>query len=133
MAYRDFLDHAGVTWKVWDTYPHSASNVRQSYARGWLSFQSEDERRRLQPVPEGWEGATDDEMQEWLEASQAIRPQDPLPPRPERAPAGGEPAPADDSWHRTRAVVQSARRVIHLVDDAVRSRFRSGDDGSGKE
>jgi len=73
MAYRDFADSAGVQWKVWDTYPHSAANVRPAYSAGWLSFESDVERRRLQPVPPGWAEATDDELWEWLARATVVR------------------------------------------------------------
>lgn len=73
MAYRDFTDNSGVEWKVWDTYPHSAANVRAGYAGGWLSFESSAERRRLQPVPAGWAQATEDELWEWLGRASVVR------------------------------------------------------------
>jgi hypothetical protein len=82
MAHREFTDSRHVTWDVWDVYPAlgdrrgsladrrrfmretverrtmlGAAGLRVSpeYMRGWLAFQSEHDRRRLAPVPEGWE------------------------------------------------------------------------------
>jgi hypothetical protein len=33
---------------------------------GWLAFESREEKRRLAPVPAGWETASDDELREFL-------------------------------------------------------------------
>jgi hypothetical protein len=64
---RGFTDSTGVEWRVWEVIPSRAamgtSTVTQSrtsldatpYANGWLCFESEDEKRRLAPIPPGWE------------------------------------------------------------------------------
>lgn len=68
MAYREFVDDAGALWRVWDTHPVAASTLRTvspSYAGGWLTFESETERRRLAPIPAGWELATRELMVHW--------------------------------------------------------------------
>jgi len=37
--------------------------------RGWLTFESPDEKRRLAPIPSGWESLSDDELYAlWLAA-----------------------------------------------------------------
>jgi hypothetical protein len=38
--------------------------------RGWLAFESETERRRLSPIPAGWETAPHDQLTVWLAAAQ---------------------------------------------------------------
>jgi hypothetical protein len=68
VAYREFVDDAGVFWRVWDTYPIAATtlrNVSPVYANGWLTFESETERRRLAPIPEHWEMASRDAIGDW--------------------------------------------------------------------
>lgn len=80
MAHREFTDSTRVTWDVWDVYPtlgdrrvptgdrrrfmretvdrrtaFNAARVSPEYVHGWLAFQSGAERRRLAPVPHGWE------------------------------------------------------------------------------
>jgi hypothetical protein len=78
MAYREFVDEHGVAWEAWDVYPMQAerrnrnsawraqeerrrrdggprAQVREEYAQGWLAFQCRGERRRLTPIPEGWD------------------------------------------------------------------------------
>lgn len=80
MAHREFTDSTQVTWYVWDVYPtlgdrraptgdrrrfmreaverrtaFNPARVSPEYVHGWLAFQSGTERRRLAPVPQGWE------------------------------------------------------------------------------
>lgn len=44
-------------------------------ARGWIAFECGDERRRVAPIPDGWEQLSDDALRElWRDAEQ-------LPPR----------------------------------------------------
>jgi hypothetical protein len=57
MAYREFSDAEGREWRVWDTYPEKPQLVRPLYERGWLSFEGDGEKRRLAPIPAGWEAA----------------------------------------------------------------------------
>lgn len=51
-------------WLAWSTFPGSGANVRAVYADGWLSFQvgGGEERRRLFPVSQGWDAASEDEL-----------------------------------------------------------------------
>lgn len=55
MAYREFTDRQGRTWRAWDTYPHNRSVVSGPYAEGWVCFESQAGKRRLSPVPERWD------------------------------------------------------------------------------
>jgi hypothetical protein len=72
MAVRSVLDAAGVAWQVWEVRPSwagrttpakgvpSVGATRPSLAPhlegGWLAFQSaRGERRRIVPIPAGWE------------------------------------------------------------------------------
>ena len=68
MPLREFLDESGTTWLAWSTVPRSGANVRAAYADGWLSFQvgGGQDRRRLAPVPHGWEAASEDELRAYL-------------------------------------------------------------------
>lgn len=63
---RGFTDSAGVEWQVWEVFPteggaSSADAMTRSrlketpYANGWLCFECPDEKRRLAPIPHGWE------------------------------------------------------------------------------
>jgi hypothetical protein len=80
LGHRTFTDSKRVAWEVWEVIPTSRerrlgaddrrprgtpdrrhtvdfSRVRVSgaYADGWLAFESRHDKRRLTPVPEGWE------------------------------------------------------------------------------
>ncbi|HJR65206.1 MAG TPA: hypothetical protein VJ802_02170 [Gemmatimonadaceae bacterium] len=79
MAYREFVDNAGTMWRVWDTYPVAANTLRTvspSFAGGWLTFESDTERRRLAPIPAGWEIATRQLMIHWCARAFQARPPD---------------------------------------------------------
>ena len=66
---RGFTDAGGTEWRVWEVLPHvlngqpdaSDTLTRMSlngtpFANGWLCFESPSEKRRLAPIPTGWEG-----------------------------------------------------------------------------
>jgi hypothetical protein len=79
MAHREFTDEHGVRWEVWDVRPTHVERrrqqlasplargerrraeagprmkVRDEFVQGWLAFQCRASRRRLAPVPPGWE------------------------------------------------------------------------------
>lgn len=41
--------------------------------RGWLTFECEDDRRRLSPIPDGWATATEAELERYREAAREVR------------------------------------------------------------
>lgn len=82
---RELWDGHGVYWTVWEVVPESSERRRHAgtapgglerrrfnlgpraqvspeFAEGWLAFQSHAERRRLVPVPAGWEEMSDAEL-----------------------------------------------------------------------
>ena len=53
-----FTDSTGTEWDVFEVHPsqgRTVSRVPEAFREGWLCFQSADERRRLAPIPVGWE------------------------------------------------------------------------------
>ena len=62
---RGFTDSTGVEWRVWEVFPTTggpfsveafgASLTETPFANGWLCFESTGEKRRLAPIPSGWE------------------------------------------------------------------------------
>ena len=99
MAYREFVDDAGALWRVWDTHPVAASTLRTvspSYAGGWLTFESESERRRLAPIPPEWEIASRDLMIHWCARALQARASDPGPRSREGPRRQGDLGPAPD-------------------------------------
>jgi hypothetical protein len=88
VSHRTFIDRNGTSWEVWDVIPgwanrrarydrRSASResdrrgaegrwlgVRPDLADGWLCFRAGGEKRRLAPIPDGWESLTDERLAE---------------------------------------------------------------------
>jgi hypothetical protein len=46
--------------------------VAEVWINGWLAFESNDEKRRLTPIPDGWDRLSDRELQNLLEAAGAV-------------------------------------------------------------
>lgn len=63
MALREFIDSKGVRWRVWSTLPTTAVTLTSGFERGWLTFECEECLRRLAPIPEGWDGLTNDRLE----------------------------------------------------------------------
>ena len=68
MAYREFVDSSGQSWRVWSTVPSTGSRLRGGFGQGWLTFErtngdSSLPLRRLVPIPADWEVATDDQLE----------------------------------------------------------------------
>lgn len=105
MPLREFTDSTGRRWRVWDIRPaqmHAATRAEdhlQSVIDGWLAFEpaTGGEKRRLSPVPSGWEVATDAELEAMLERADPARVEPPGPRREAGAAAGfaGQPVHAD--------------------------------------
>ncbi len=127
MAYREFTDGGGVAWRAWDTYPGSAANVRPGFESGWLGFECDGERRRLAPVPAGWETASDDELRSMLAEAQPNRPARAAAlaadPAPEPAAEPQSPAaevPPVEKPSRSNPVLERVRSVLRAVDHTLR-------------
>lgn len=96
MALREFGDREGSTWQVWESRPtpaHPDSAEARYFSRyrsdpsgevpgrftsgreaGWLTFTCGDQRRRLSPIPSGWEKADERALREYLARSDAVLP-----------------------------------------------------------
>jgi hypothetical protein len=46
--------------------------VASEYSNGWLCFEAEGEKKRLAPVPPGWEEAGPDRLGTWLQAAKRV-------------------------------------------------------------
>jgi hypothetical protein len=56
---RHIRDAAGVEWMVYEVNPvlsewRAADSLPDGYRNGWLCFESPTEKRRLLPLPAGW-------------------------------------------------------------------------------
>lgn len=69
MAYREFNDEAGRSWRVWDTYPQKPQIVAPGFENGWLSFETDGEKFRLVPIPPDWERGTEAGLRTLLHAA----------------------------------------------------------------
>lgn len=92
MAYREFMDSKGVSWRVWSTVPMAGSRLRGGFDQGWLTFEAtssgETVLRRLVPIPKDWESAPDDRLELMCRsADEVARPTPPrgIPRAPEEA------------------------------------------------
>jgi hypothetical protein len=91
MPYRTLTDALGSTWQVWSVHPEHDGGDRPSVAvapqlaRGWLVFErlaaagalpaaaAPAEKRRLAPVPPGWETAPDRTLRTLLSDAAPVR------------------------------------------------------------
>jgi hypothetical protein len=98
MAHREFTDTFGRNWNVWSVVPERAERRRrdgaavrgaerrhgkskefrvplaEQWVDGWLAFETKGEKRRLAPIPDDWEAATDEQLHRMLERAEQIRP-----------------------------------------------------------
>jgi len=51
---------------------HRSVAVASEFSQGWLCFESEGEKRRLAPVPPGWQEAGPDRLSTWLQAAKRV-------------------------------------------------------------
>jgi hypothetical protein len=97
MPHRTFHDPRGREWEAWEVHPaaveHRLAAERRKAARdkldrrrrkesrivvdpeltkGWLAFQTRDERRRIAPIPDGWERLTDTELARLAERAESL-------------------------------------------------------------
>ena len=72
MPQREFTDSKGTRWLVWSTTPTQGAVLAGDMQKGWLTFESDGERRRLVPIPRDWEDAATDRMELYCRAAQAV-------------------------------------------------------------
>lgn len=69
------LLHDEREWTVWDVFPTFDARVRMSgeaadlLVQGWLVFECDVEKRRLGPIPDGWDALPDDDLVLLLESA----------------------------------------------------------------
>lgn len=92
MAIREYVDRDGGYWKIWRVVPtthYTAAgapgavhrdrerrprlSVTPGMETGWLCFESQDEKRRLFPVPQGWEECPEQVLLGLLRQAQPVR------------------------------------------------------------
>ena len=73
MAIREFIDSRNVRWSVWKTVPQAGGVLDVELRTGWLTFESKHERRRLAPIPAGWENASANRLELWCSSAVEVR------------------------------------------------------------
>lgn len=85
MAVRKITDADGTGWDVYDVVlppdlrpgqaqRNSADSGRFRVPTAWLCFESASEKRRLNPIPDGWEAASADTLIQLLSAATKVKP-----------------------------------------------------------
>lgn len=70
---REFTDSAGMPWRVWSTLPARGAVFDDTLKGGWLTFESADTRKRLAPIPRGWEEASVEKLDLMCRAAEIVR------------------------------------------------------------
>lgn len=78
VAIRVFTDSHGVEWRVWSTVPSNAGSVAPDLRDGWLSFDSGSQRRRIGPIPPGWESTSTERLELLCRIATPSRSSDPF-------------------------------------------------------
>lgn len=100
MPHRKFTDSKQTTWEVWDVEPAHAERrttpsdpkraprtsgerrraaedrarvrIHSDLAHGWLAFESKHDRRRLTPIPTGWEAFDPRALEKLCDQAQSV-------------------------------------------------------------
>jgi hypothetical protein len=73
MPIREFTDSAGVWWRVWATIPREDAVYDEHLRLGWLTFESAATRKRLAPIPDGWDETPSDRLELLCRAADVVR------------------------------------------------------------
>ncbi len=68
----EFNDATGTRWRVWSTLPYYTTGLTGPMQQGWLTFESGDDRRRLAPIPDGWERASDEQLRAFCSRAERL-------------------------------------------------------------
>jgi hypothetical protein len=75
-GHRLFVDERGVHWEAFAVLPttdkRGLTRLPEPYQQGWLCFESATEKRRLGPIPEHWQTASDEELRRMRDSAQPV-------------------------------------------------------------
>ncbi|HEV2149268.1 MAG TPA: hypothetical protein VGR37_17835 [Longimicrobiaceae bacterium] len=74
MPYREFRDEQGREWRAWDTIPQQKYAVAPEFSDGWICFESQEEKRRLTQVPDGWDSVPEERLCHLLRMADQVVP-----------------------------------------------------------
>ncbi|HKO15877.1 MAG TPA: hypothetical protein VJU87_06540 [Gemmatimonadaceae bacterium] len=80
MAYREFVDSSGASWRVWSTEPLLSGHLDGGFANGWLTFERlvagadspSPSVRRMAPIPRDWESVSDERLELMCRAAEEV-------------------------------------------------------------
>ena len=62
-------------WDVWDVRPENrAHTIGNELKDGWLCFQSGASRRRLAPIPDGWDECEEEQLEDLFQRANPVLP-----------------------------------------------------------
>ena len=75
---RQIRDAAGTEWMVYEVNPvvsewRAAESLPDGYRNGWLCFESQTEKRRLMPLPAGWQELPTERLSALLSSAVQVR------------------------------------------------------------
>ena len=74
MALRTFTAPDGTLWHVYNVEPASMPRlVTPGLENGWLVFESETHKCRINPIPDRWESLTDEELFTLMRTATPVR------------------------------------------------------------
>jgi hypothetical protein len=78
MAHRRIVDNEEQVWDVWEVRTPIATTrrilVQADLQAGWLAFQCGEQRRRLAPLPTGWDEMSDHALLGLMDQANPIQP-----------------------------------------------------------
>ena len=80
VATREFTDKSARAWTVWAVHPTAGATagrratLEAEFAAGWLTCETAGEKRRIAPIPKGWESMPDAELEALCAKGTVVRP-----------------------------------------------------------
>lgn len=73
MPIREFTDSGGVIWRVWPTLPGLKGAHPKALHGGWLTFECAHTKKRIVPIPDGWEYLPIDRLEALCRSAEEFR------------------------------------------------------------
>ena len=83
---REFQDSEGVNWRVWPTLPGQRGAYPKALVGGWLTFECDACKKRIVPIPDGWEFVPVAQLERLCQSAEEFRPSRRSNPNEDRAP-----------------------------------------------
>ena len=73
MPIREFTDSSGVNWRVWPTRPQQRGVHPDALEGGWLTFECGSVKKRIVPIPDGWDELDNLELERLCRMAEEFR------------------------------------------------------------